>query len=419
MSQLSIQQLRAAFPALQETPDRKPLIYFDGPGGTQMAQPALEAMVGYITAGMANLHGAFPTSIRTEEVLESARNTVADLLNCAPAEVAFGQNMTSLAFAIARSLGPFLTDQDEVVVTELDHRANVDPWVTLAQDKGAAVQFIPVNPATYTLDLTHLESIITERTKLVAVGMSSNVTGTVTDLAPIIARAKAVNAWVVVDAVHAVPHLTLDFRQLGCDVLLCSAYKFFGPHVGIAAIAASLFEKLPVYKLAPAPQHIPDKLETGTQNHEAIAGLIGAISFIEGLGSGVTRRERLQTGMQQIAAHEQELTTRLENFFQSQPEVRLYRAPAGTPKTPTFAFTVANVPARQVTSWFAEHYGMCLADGHFYASTLAEKLQVNPQGGWVRIGLAPYNSLAEVALFEQGLREFIRLHVPQPAGSPA
>ncbi|MDX5421213.1 MAG: aminotransferase class V-fold PLP-dependent enzyme, partial [Hymenobacteraceae bacterium] len=302
----------------------------------------------------------------------------------------------------------FISAADEVVVTELDHRANVDPWVTLAKDKGATVKFLEVNPQTYTLELDDLSNKITEKTKLVALGMSSNVTGTVTKIEKVVARAKEVNALVILDAVHAVPHLTIDFKRLGCDVLLCSAYKFFGPHIGIAAIAASLFEKLPVYKLQPAPQNIPDKLETGTQNHEAIAGLIGAISFIEGLGGGSTRRERLAAGMLRIEEHEQELSERIENFLSSIPQVRLYRAPAGIKKTPTFAFTMEGVNARAVTSWFAERYNMCIADGHFYASTLADKMGVNPMGGWVRIGLAPYNTLEEVKLFEQGLQEFIK-----------
>ena len=372
-----------------------------------MAQQAIDAMVGYITDGMANLHGAFPTSVKTDALLLDGRAAMADLLNCAPQEVAFGQNMTSLAFSIARSLGSFVSEADEIVVTELDHRANVDPWVTLAKDKGAQVKFIPLDPETYTLDLGNLEEIITDKTKLVAVGMSSNVTGTVTDIARVIARAKAVNAIVVIDAVHAVPHLTIDFRRLGCDVLLCSGYKFFGPHIGIAVVAASLFEKLPVYKLKPAPQEIPDKLETGTQNHEAIAGLIGAISFIESMGEGASRRERLVSGMQRIEEYELQLAERIERFLGSIPEVRLYRAPAGTPKTPTFAFTIQNVNAREATSWFAERYNMCIADGHFYASTMADKLGVNPMGGWIRIGLAPYNTPEEVALFEQGLQEFI------------
>lgn len=376
-----------------------------------MAQPAIDGMLAYITGGMANLHGAFPTSVSTDNLLLEARKAVADLLHCAPEEVAFGQNMTTLAFSIARSLGSFIGADGEVVVTEMDHRANVDPWVTLAKDKGARVKFIELNTDTYTLNLDHLEELITEKTKLVAVGMSSNVTGTVTDVERVISRAKEVNAIVIVDAVHAVPHLSIDFKELGCDVLLCSAYKFFGPHIGIAVIAASLFEKLQVYKLAPAPQHIPDKLETGTQNHEAIAGLIGAITFIEQLGEGTTRRERLQSGMHRIEEHEQELTTRIDSFLRQIPELKLYRAPEGIYKTPTFAFTIPGIKSREVTSWFAERYHMCIADGHFYASTMADKLGVNALGGWIRIGLAPYNTMEEVGLFEKGLMEFIETRV--------
>jgi len=407
MKKRSILDIRSAFPALRETENQKPFIYFDGPGGTQMAQQSLDAMVNYITSGMANLHGAFPTSVTTDELLLEGRKAVADLLNCDPSEVAFGQNMTSLAFSIARSLGAFIAAEDDIVVTELDHRANVDPWVTLAKDKGAAVKFIPVSTATYSLELDKLNDIITEKTKLVAVGMSSNVTGTVTDIARIIARAKEVKALVIVDAVHAVPHLSIDFKQLGCDVLLCSAYKFFGPHIGIAVIAAALFEELQVYKLQPAPQEMPDKLETGTQNHEGIAGLVGAISFIESLGDGATRGERLQSGMHRIDDHEQNLSDRIERLLEQLPEVTLFRAPAGTRKTPTFAFTVKGINAREATAWFAERYNMNIADGHFYASTMAEKLGVNPMGGWIRIGLAPYNTLEEVVLFEQGLRDLI------------
>ena len=410
-----IQQVRAQFPALQDDGNKRPFIFFDGPGGTQMACQSVEAILSYISYGMANLHGTFPTSIRTEEIIAEARKAVSDLLNCAPDEVAFGQNMTSLAFSIARSLGPFIEEGDEIVVTELDHRANVDPWVTLAKDKGAIVKFLELDADTLTLRLDDLENIITSRTKLVAVGMSSNVTGTVTDIEKVAARAKEVNALLVVDAVHAVPHLPVDFKKIGCEILLCSAYKFFGPHIGIAVISAGLFEKLPVYKLQPAPQEIPDKLETGTQNHEAIAGLVGAISFIESLGTGTSRQERLRTGMQHIEEYELTLTKQVEDFLLEIPEVHLYRSPAGVTKTPTFAFTIKNVNAREATTWFAEHYNMCVADGHFYASTMADKLGVNPGGGWIRIGLAPYNTAEEVALFQKGLKEFIASRNNAPA----
>ena len=374
-----------------------------------MVQDCMDGMLSYISKGMANLHGTFDSSIRTDTLLGEGREAMADLLNCQPAEVAFGQNMTTLAFSIARSLALFIEEGDEIVVTEQDHRANVDPWLTLGRDLGATVKFIKLNPDTYTLELDKLDKVITEKTKLVAVGLSSNVTGTVTDAEKIIARATEVNALTIADGVHAAPHLSLDFQKMGCDILFCSAYKFFGPHIGIAVVKSGLFEKLPVYKLEPAPQHIPDKLETGTQNHEAIAGLIGAISFVESLGEGVSRRERVQAGMHAIDAYEQELAEEVEAFLKNIPELCLYRAPAGIRKTPTFAFTIKGVNSREACRWFAENYHMCIADGHFYASTMAEKLGVNPGGGWIRIGLAPYNTKKEIELFQQALREFLAL----------
>ncbi len=375
-----------------------------------MAQQAIDAMLGYITGGMANLHGTFTTSQATDELLEEGRRGMADLLNCQPQEVAFGQNMTSLAFAIARSLATFIQPGDEIIVTEIDHRANVDPWVTLAQDRGAVVKFIPLNPETYTLQLDQLDTLLTPKTKLVAVSMSSNVTGTVTPVAEVIRRAKAVNALVVLDAVHAVPHLPIDFRALGADILFCSAYKFFGPHLGIAVVSAGLFEKLPVYKLAPAPAHIPDKLETGTQNHEAIAGLLGALEFIQTLGIGSTRQERLRTAMEAIEKQETEQALHLEEFLLNLPPVHLYRAPSGTRKTPTLAFTLEGINSREAAAWFADNYNMCIAHGHFYASTMADKLQVNEQGGWIRLGLAPYNTIEEIELFKTALLAFIEQH---------
>ncbi|MGV2941434.1 cysteine desulfurase-like protein [Mesobacillus sp. LC4] len=404
-----IDQVRDRFPALSREDNGKKVIYFDGPGGTQMVDHAMEYMYRYIRNGMANLHGTFNTSADTDALLDKGREAVADFLGCQANEVAFGANMTTHAFAIARSLAGFIKEGDEIVVTELDHRANVDPWVTLARDCGATIKFIKLNPESFTLRLENLHEIITDKTKLVAAGMSSNVTGTVTDLQPIIERAKEVGALAVVDAVHGVPHLSIDVQELGCDILLCSAYKFFGPHVGIAVVRESLFEKLPVYKLKPAPAEIPYKLETGTQNHEGIAGLMGAIRFIEELGYGETRRERLVTGMHAIDDHETELAAEVESFLRSLPEVTLYRAASGR-RTPTFAFTIEGHRSRDVTAWLSEKYNMCVADGDFYASTMAEVLNVYPTGGWVRIGLAPYNTIEEIQQLKEALAAYIQQH---------
>ena len=404
-----IEQVRERFPALNRNDNGKQVIYFDGPGGTQMVDYAMESMYRYIRNGMANLHGTFNTSADTDAMLDKAREAVADLLGCQANEVAFGANMTTHAFAIARSLAGFINEGDEIVVTELDHRANVDPWLTLARDCGATVKFIKLDQETLTLKLDDLEDIITAKTKLVATGMSSNVTGTVTDLEPIIDRAREVGAMTVVDAVHGVPHLSVDVKELGCDILLCSAYKFFGPHVGIAVVRESLFKKLPVYKLKPAPAEIPYKLETGTQNHEGIAGVMGAIQFIEELGYGETRRERLRTAMHAIDEYENELAGEVESFLSSLPEVSLYRKASGR-RTPTFAFTIEGRNSREITAWLAENYNMCVADGDFYASTMAEVLDVYPAGGWVRIGLAPYNTKEEIQRFKEAISAFIELH---------
>jgi cysteine desulfurase family protein (TIGR01976 family) len=408
-----IEQVRERFPALSRRDDDRQVIYFDGPGGTQMVDFALDSMYRYIRNGMANLHGTFNTSADTDAMLEKAREAVADLLGCQANEVAFGANMTTHAFAIARSLAGFINKGDEIVVTELDHRANADPWITLARDRGAEIKFLKLDPQTYGLKLDELDQVVTPKTKLVAVGMSSNVTGTVTDLNPVIKRAKEVGALAVVDAVHGVPHLAIDVQALGCDILLCSAYKFFGPHVGIAVVRENLFEKLPVYKLKPAPAEIPYKLETGTQNHEGIAGVMGAIQFLEELGYGETRRERLLSGMHAIDEYEQELAAEVENFLRTLPEVTLYRAASGR-KTPTFAFTIEGHHSREVTAWLAKNYNMCVADGDFYASTMAEVLDVYPSGGWVRIGLAPYNTKEEIQQFKTGLKAYIEEHQKNP-----
>ncbi|MGN7400467.1 cysteine desulfurase-like protein [Cytobacillus praedii] len=404
-----IDHVRSRFPALNRQDQDKQIIYFDGPGGTQMADYAIESMNRYIRNGMANLHGTFNTSIHTDDMLEQARIAVADLLGCSEKEVAFGANMTTLAFSISRSLTSFINEGDEIIVTELDHRANVDPWIALARDRGATIKFIKLNTDTLTLNIDNLAKVITARTKLVAVGLSSNVTGTVTDVLPIIKRAKEVNALSVIDAVHGVPHIPIDVNAFGCDILLCSAYKFFGPHVGIAVIREHLFTKLSVYKLQPAPTDIPYKLETGTQNHEGIAGVIGAIRFIEELGEGVTRRERLISGVEAIDKYESSLSADLENFLGSLVGVHLYRPSYGK-KTPTFAFTINGHHSREVTAWLANQHNMCVAYGDFYASTMAEKLGVNPQGGWIRIGLAPYNTIEEVQLFKKAIESFIEHH---------
>jgi cysteine desulfurase family protein (TIGR01976 family) len=390
--------VREQFPALERTHNGRRAIYFDGPGGSQVARSAIEAVSGYMTRGGANLHGPFPTSVETEALLRDARQAAADLLGAKPEEVAFGANMTTITFAISRALARTWDEGSEIVVTELDHRANVDPWLLAAAEKGATVRWVRVNPETLTLEADDIERAINEKTRLVAVGLASNAVGTVNDVAAIAQRAHEAGAFVAVDAVHAVPHIPVDRDVIGADVLTCSAYKFFGPHVGVTAVKRDLLEALSAYKVEPAPDYIPDKLETGTQNHEGIAGVKGAIDFIASLGNGTSLRDKLVSGMRVVEEYEADLAARFRAALREIPEVKLYAAPDGVRKTPTVAFRINGRTPREVTEHMTEE-GFFVADGHFYASTLAGKLGIADKGGWVRAGLAPYNTWEEIEGF--------------------
>ena len=274
--------LRPQFPALAAEQDGRPVVFLDGPGGTQVPQRVVDAVSAYFREANANVHGAFATSVRTDSLLADAHAAVADLLGAAsPAEVKFGQNMTSLTFALSRSIGRGLRPGDEVVVSRLDHEANRGPWMAAAADAGATVREIDVDLATCTLDLGSLDAVLSERTRLVAVGYASNAVGTVNPVAEIVRRAHAVGAWTFIDAVHYAPHGPLDVVALETDFLACSAYKFFGPHVGILYGRAELLGSLPAYKVRPAE----DRWETGTQNHEGIAGTLAAVEYLAEVGA--------------------------------------------------------------------------------------------------------------------------------------
>ncbi len=402
----NVRAVREQFPALGRKENGRRVVYLDGPGGSQVARGAIEAMARYMAEGGANLHGAFVTSRETEEVIAQARDAAAALLGAGPEEVAFGHNMTTITLAVSRALSRTWGPGDEVVVTQMDHRANVDPWLLAAADRGASARWIPADPETLTLDLSNLERTINGRTKLVAVNLASNAVGTVSDVAGISARAREVGAVVAVDAVHAAPHIPIDRDALGADVLTCSAYKFFGPHVGVTAIRGDLFESLEVYKLDPGPATIPDKLETGTQNHEGLAGVREAISFIASLGAGKTLRERLVSGMEAIEAYEAGLAEKARSRLRGMPGVTLYAAPDHVRKTPTIAFRLAGRSPLEVCEHMSER-GIFVAGGDFYATTLADKLGINATGGFVRAGLAPYNTEEEVEAFLEALVELV------------
>jgi cysteine desulfurase family protein (TIGR01976 family) len=402
-----VQAVRDQFSALGRTHNGRGVVYFDGPGGSQVALQAIKSITGYMERGGANLHGVFPTSTETEEILADTRIAAADFLGTAPDEIAFGANMTTLTFEISRALARGWDEDSEIVVTELDHRANVDPWLIAAAELGARVRWVRVDPETLILDESDLEQHFNERTKLVAIGLASNAVGTVNDVTDVAERAHSTGAIVAVDAVHAAPHLPLDRDAIGADIITCSAYKFFGPHVGLTAIRRDLFEKMGVYRLHPAPHHIPDKLETGTQNHEGIAGVRGALDFISSLGEGTSQREKLTSAMKAIEEYEVSLAETFRTALSDIPGVKLYAAPDGVRKTPTIAFTVQGQAPEEVCEHMLEH-GFFIAAGDFYASTLAEKLGIKDSGGFVRAGLAPYNTEEEVEKFVEALQSFVR-----------
>lgn len=398
--------VREQFPALGRTHNGRRVAYFDGPGGSQVAKPAIDAVTRYMERGGANLHGVFPTSVETEEILAETRMAMAAFLGTESDEVAFGANMTTLTFALSRALARTWDRDSEVVVTELDHRANVDPWLLAAAEKGTKVRWIRVDPETLTLDPQDIQEKITDKTVLVAVGLASNAVGTINDVAGIAEKAHEAGAIVAVDAVHAAPHIPIDRDAIGADILTCSAYKFFGPHVGVAAVKRDVLEALDVYKVEPAPDYVPDKLETGTQNHEGIAGVKGAIEFIAALGDGDSLRERLVSGMRAIEGYEATLADTFRAALREVPGVRLYAAPDGVSKTPTIAFRIEGRPQSEFCERVAEE-GFFVASGHFYASTLARKLGVADEGGWVRAGLAPYSTAEEVEGFVGLLERFV------------
>ena len=398
-----VRAVRDEFPALSRLHGGRPVAYFDGPGGSQVAGSSIDAMTGYMRRGGANLHGVFPTSTETEEILAETRQACAAFLGAQADEVAFGANMTTLTFAVARALSRTWDRDSEIVVTELDHRANVDPWISAARERGAKVRWIGVDPETLTLNLKDLDQI-NASTRLVAVGLASNAVGTVNDVAAVAQKAHDFGAVVAVDAVHAAPHLPVDRDAIGADVITCSAYKFFGPHVGVTAIKRGLFEGMGVHRLDPAPAHIPDKLETGTQNHEGIAGVKGALDFICSLGNGNSRRERFLDAMRTVEEHETDLADRFRAQLRRLPGVTLYAAPDGVRKTPTVAFRLEGHAPLQVCRHAAEH-GFFIAAGDFYASTLSRRLGLDGSGGFVRAGLAPYNTEEEVERFVRVLEQ--------------
>jgi cysteine desulfurase family protein (TIGR01976 family) len=391
----SAEAIRSRFPALERTHGGHPVAYFDGPGGTQVPREVVEAMADYMVNHNANTHWHYPTSEETDRLIGETRAAVADFLNGAAEEVAFGANMTTLTFHLARALGRRWGPGDEIVVTELDHHANVAPWRALEQERGVSVRSVPFRPDTGQLDWPALERALGPRTRLLAIGGASNALGTINDVAGAAALARGAGALTFMDAVHYAPHVLVDVRALGADFLACSAYKFYGPHVGILWGRQELLEPLDVPKLDPAPTRSPEKLETGTQNHEGIAGVKATVEFLSALApAGKSRRERLGAAFAALHRRGDELARRLWDGLARTPGVRCFGPPPGLPRTPTVAFAVEGRTSADVARACAAR-GVFVSDGDFYATTVMERLGY-AKDGLVRAGCACYTTTEEV-----------------------
>lgn len=405
ISDYPINQIREEFPALQRIEQDHFVGYFDGPGGTQVAKSVIEAMATFMKNGVSNLGGSYPTALETAFLVDEAREHAAILLGTNKENIAFGANMTTLTFQVSRALSEnWEHSGGNIVITEMDHHANIDPWVTAAQTKNVTVHTLEVNRETKTLDIHHLDEMINDETRLVAIGLASNAIGTINDIIPVIRRAKEVGALVVVDGVHAVPHFAVNFKALGADFLFCSAYKFFGPHVGIVAIDEKVFTDLTPFKLQPAPNEAPEKLETGTLNFEGLVGVTEAIRFLASIGEGNLLRERLISAYKKMTEYEEYLADHLREGLASLKHVTLHQAGDDVFKTPTIAFTVNGMEAKLVCHHLAQNHALHLEYGDFYAMTLVEKLNIK-NGGLVRAGIAPYNTLEEIDRLIQAVAE--------------
>jgi cysteine desulfurase family protein (TIGR01976 family) len=396
-----LEQVRAQFPALLRHHHGHPVAYFDGPGGTQVPRTVGDVVLDYLYHHNANTHWSYPTSQETDALIAAARQTLADFLGAAPTEVAFGANMTTLTFHLARAIGRGLGPGDEIVITELDHHANIAPWQAVERERGVTLRVVRFDPGSGELDWDSFEGAVGPRTRVVAVGAASNALGTVNDVRRATALAHAVGALCFVDAVHWAAHGRIDVRAIGCDALACSSYKFYGPHLGILFGTESLLRELDLPKLIPAPETVPERVETGTQNHEGIVGAGAAVEFIAGLGQGASRPARLDDALARLHVHGQALVERLWDGLGRIAGVRRYGAPPARPRTPTIAFTLTGHTAEDVARRLAER-GVFVSHGDFYATTVVERLGCAAEGV-VRIGCACYTTPQEVERLLEGV----------------
>lgn len=409
MPTFDVDAIRTRFPALGLTHEGRPMVFFDGPGGTQVPESVIDAVARYYRESNANHGGAFPTSERSDATVEDAHAAVGDLLGVDADEITLGPNMTTLTFHMSRSIAASMRPGDEIVVTGLDHQANIDPWVAAARDSEVIVRTWEPNLADCTLRLEDLDQVLNDRTKLVAVGWASNAVGTINPIEEIAKRAHAAGAWLFVDAVHAAPHLPLDARAVDADFVACSVYKFFGPHVGAVYARREIADRLPAYKVRPASH----KFETGTGNFEGDAGAVAAIEYLAEVGvryggapDGGSRRDRVRAGMTAIRTYELDLYRYLAERVSAIEGIEIVGLTADADmdrRTPTAAITIAGVTPRAAAERLGSR-GIAVWDGDFYATGLMERLGLAPDGV-VRIGLTHYNTRAEVDRLADELAE--------------
>jgi len=407
-----VAEIRAHFPALERIHHHQPVAYFDGPGGTQVPRSVVEAMADYLYQHNANTHWAYPTSEETDAAIENARQLCAEFLHASADEIAFGANMTTLTFHLARALGINYRPGDEIVVTELEHHANIAPWQRLAKERGIIVRTVRMVPETGQLDWDDFERLVSKRTRLVTIGAASNALGTINDVTRATSLARSVNAQVFVDDVHFVPHELTDVRALDCDFLAMSSYKFYGPHIGVFYCKGELLNEIDFPKLIPAPDRGPERAETGTQNQEGMVGTGAAIDFLASLadakaGDFGSRRAQLEFVYKELHRRSNELVRQLWNALSAIKGVRLYGPPAESQRTPTISFIIEGVASTEVARRLAAR-GLFLSHGDFYAATVIERLGLEPEG-LVRAGCACYTTHEEIERLIEGVSEIADL----------
>ncbi|MDZ8028046.1 MAG: cysteine desulfurase-like protein [Nostoc sp. DedQUE01] len=411
MQSFDITWARAQFPALAQQTKGQANIFFDGPGGTQTPQQVIDAITNYLIYANANTHGAFGRSMQTDETIIAARTAMAQFLGCDKDEIVFGSNMTSLTFALSRAIGRQLNPGDEIIVTKLDHDANFAPWLAL-EERGVVVRVVDINIEDCTLDMTSLVEQINENTRLVAVGYASNAVGTINDVAEIARVAHNFGALVFVDAVHYAPHGPIDVQTINCDFLACSPYKFFGPHIGVLYGKREHLGRFRPYKVRPASDNIPDCWETGTQNHEAMAGTIAAVNYIAELGRRIAPnalgyRKQILTAMRAICSYERELAEQLVTGLLKIPNLTFYGIrdlENFDCRTPTIGIRLAGYTPGELAQILSER-GISTWDGNHYAINLTERLGIETSGGLLRIGLVHYNTSEEIEFLLEQLNE--------------